>query len=105
MNKDKTNGNGNGKDKGKPWNKNKYIFNDGVGDVPKTKDPIFNLASAILSTKKQEVAKTNDSNKPKFTCSSKFKSHIIPFVDSYEEVLKMLLANKDHYIVKQFKTL
>ena len=34
INKDKSN-NGNGKDKGKPWNKNKYVVNDGVVDTPK----------------------------------------------------------------------
>lgn len=32
INKDKYNGNW--KDKNKPWNKNKYVVNDGVVDVP-----------------------------------------------------------------------
>ena len=50
VNKDKTN-NGNGKDKGKPWNKNKYVVNDGVVDTPKTKELAFNLSNAIYATK------------------------------------------------------
>ena len=37
LNKDKSNGNGNGKDKSEPWNRNKYVVNDGVVDVTKTK--------------------------------------------------------------------
>ena len=52
INKDKVN-NGNDKDKGKPWNKNKYIVNDGVVDTPKTKEPAFNLSNAIYATKQQ----------------------------------------------------
>ena len=56
VNKDKTN-NGNGKDKGKPWNKNKYVVNDGVVDTPKTKEPAFNLSNAIYATKQQEGSK------------------------------------------------
>jgi hypothetical protein len=50
INKDK-NGNGHGKDKNKPWNKNKYIVNDGVVDVPKSKESTFHLSNAIYTTK------------------------------------------------------
>ena len=57
INKDKAN-NGNGKDKGKPWNKNKYVVNDGVVNTPKTKEPTFNLSNSIYATKQQEVSKT-----------------------------------------------
>ena len=50
INKDKNN-NGNGKDKGKPWNKNKYLVNDGVVDTPKAKELAFNLSNAIYTAK------------------------------------------------------
>ena len=56
INKDKNNI-GNGKDKGKPWNKNKYVVNDGVVDTPKAKEPMFNLSTAIYATKQQENVK------------------------------------------------
>ena len=36
-----------GKDKNKPWNKNKYVVNDGVLDTPKAKEPTFHLSNAI----------------------------------------------------------
>ena len=51
VNKEKNN-NGNGKDKDKPWNKKKYVINDGVLDAPITKEPAFNLSNAIYATKK-----------------------------------------------------
>ena len=56
INKDKAN-NENGKDKGKPWNKNKYVVNDGVVDTLKTKEPTFNISNAIYATKQQEGSK------------------------------------------------
>ena len=40
-----------GKDRGKPWNKNKYIVNDGVVDTPKPKELAFNLLNAIYAAK------------------------------------------------------
>ena len=64
--KDNTN-NRNGKDKGKPWNKNKYVVNDGVVDTPKTKEPRYNLSNAIYTTKQQEGSKPQTFDK-----SSKF---------------------------------
>ena len=51
INKDKNN-NRNSKEKGKPWNKNKYVVNDGVVDTPTAKEPIFNLFNSIYTTKK-----------------------------------------------------
>ena len=67
INKDKNN-NGNGKDKGKPWNKNKYLVNDGVVDTPKAKELALNLSNAIYATKQQESARPQTSNKgSKFT--------------------------------------
>lgn len=34
--------------------KKKYVSNDGVVDVPKTRDPIFKLDNVILATKQKE---------------------------------------------------
>ena len=56
INKDKVK-NKNDKDKGKPWNKNKYVVNDGVVDTPKTKELAFNLSNAIYTAKQQEGSK------------------------------------------------
>ena len=61
LNKDK-NDNKNDKDKHKPWNKNKYIVNDGVMDAPKTKESTFNLSNAIYATKQQENSKSQTSD-------------------------------------------
>ena len=41
----------NGKDKNKPWNKNKYVVNDGVVDAPKTKESAFKLSNSIYVAK------------------------------------------------------
>ena len=49
---------GNGKDKNKPWNKKKYVVNDGVMDVPKAKEPALQLSNAIYVAKQQEDAKS-----------------------------------------------
>ena len=38
---------GNGKEEKKPWNKNKYVVNYGVVDVPKAKEHAFHLSNAI----------------------------------------------------------
>lgn len=91
INKDKAN-NGNGKDKGKPWNKKKYVVNDGVVDTPKTKEFVFNLSNAIYATKQQEGSKPQTFDK-----GSKFlKKRCVytPMVEPYEVVLKTLIANK-----------
>ena len=37
--------------RGKPWNKNKYVVNDGVVDTPKPKELAFNLSHAIYVAK------------------------------------------------------
>ena len=50
MNKEK-NYNRNGKDKKKPWNKDKYVVNDGVVETSKTKELVFNLSNDIDATK------------------------------------------------------
>ena len=47
-----------GKDRGKPWNKKKYVINDGVVDTPKPKESTFNLSNAIYAAKQQKVAKS-----------------------------------------------
>ena len=60
---------GNGKDKNKPWNKNKYVVNDGVVDVPKAKEPAFHLSNAIYIAKKQEAAKCQSTLRPQYTTS------------------------------------
>lgn len=91
LNKDK-NGNRNRKYKGKPWNKNKYIVNDGVVDAPKTKESTFNLSNCICATKQQETSKPKYFEKPKR--SSKPIRTYTPMVESYEVVLKTFLANK-----------
>ena len=64
INKDKSNGNW--KDKNISWNKNKYVVNDGVMDIPQTKEPIFNLASTLVVAKEQEVSTKKYSKKVKF---------------------------------------
>ena len=46
-----------GKDKNKPWNKNKYIVNDGFVDAPKTKELAFHLSNSIYVAKQQETTK------------------------------------------------
>ena len=56
-----------GKDKNKPWNKKKYIVNDGVVDTPKPKEFAFNLSNAIYATKQQEVAKSQSVSRPQQT--------------------------------------
>ena len=90
INKDKNN-NGNGKDKGKPWNKNKYLVNDGVVDTPNTKEQAFNLSNAIYAAKQQESARPQTSDKgPKFT---KKRCVYTPMAESYETMLKTLIAN------------
>ena len=81
INKDKTN-NGSGKDKGKPWNKNKYVVNDGVVDTPKTKEPAFNLSNAIYATKQQEGSKPQTFDK-----SSKFTKNDI-FIHQWLSLMK-----------------
>ena len=40
-----------GKDKNKPWNKNKYVVNDGIVDTPKAKEPAFHLSNPIYMAK------------------------------------------------------
>lgn len=99
MNKDKNN-NGNGKDKNNSWNKNKNIVNNGVVDVPNTKEPTFYLDNAILSTKKQKETRPNNSkkshmyDKPKFTKSSKPRHRFTPLMDLYDVILNTLLSKK-----------
>ena len=97
LNKDK-NGNENGKDKNKLWNRNIYVVNDDVVNVPKIKETTFNLANAILATKQQETIRHNDSSKSQTTDkpknSYKPKCSYTLMVDSYDAVLKTLLANK-----------
>ncbi len=91
INKDRIN-NGNSKDKGKPWNKNKYVVNDGVVDTPKTKEPAFNLSNAIYAAKQQEGLKPQTFDKgSKF---AKKRCVYTPMVEPYEVVLKTLIANK-----------
>lgn len=87
LNKDKY-GNGNGKDKNKPWNKNKYVVNDGLVDAPKTKELAFNLSNFIYVAKQQETTKSQTFDKNKK--SSKPKCFYTPMVESYEVVLKTL---------------
>ena len=53
-----------GRDKNKPWNKNKYIVNDGVVDTPKPKESAFNLSNAIYAAKQQEAAKSQNVSRP-----------------------------------------
>ena len=53
-----------GKDRGKPWNKNKYVVNDGVVDTPKPKELSFNLSNSIYVAKQQEVAKSQNVSRP-----------------------------------------
>ena len=60
-----------GKDKNKPWNKNKYILNDGVVDTPKPKEPDFNLSNAIYVAKQQEATKLKNVSRPQQTDKSK----------------------------------
>lgn len=91
LNKDRKS-NGSGKHKNKPWNKNKYVINNGVVDTPNTKESNFNISNVIYATKQQETSncqsfnKTNKSSKPKHVYT--------PIVESYEVVLKTFLANK-----------
>ena len=85
ISKDKSNGNW--KDKNKSWNKNKYVVNNGVVDVPQSKEPIFNLASALLATKEQGVSTKKDSNKAKLI--KKPKRVLTPLRDSYEIILNI----------------
>ena len=56
-----------GKDRGKPWNKNKYIVNDGVVDNPKPKELAFNQSNAIYAAKQQEAAKSQSVSRPQQT--------------------------------------
>ena len=42
---------GNGKDKNKSWNKKKYVFKDGVLEIPKAKESTFHLSNAICAAK------------------------------------------------------
>lgn len=56
-----------GKDRSKPWNKNKYVVNDGVVDTPKPKESAFNLSHAIYVAKQQEVAKSQSTSRPQQT--------------------------------------
>ena len=53
-----------GKDKGKPWNKNKYVVNDGVVNTPKPKESPFNLSNAIYVAKQQEATKSQNVSRP-----------------------------------------
>ena len=56
-----------GKDKRKPWNKKKYIENDGVVDTPKPKESSFNLSNSIYAAKKQEATKSQNMSRPQET--------------------------------------
>ena len=40
-----------GKDRNKPWNKNKYVVNNGAMDTPMSKEPTFHLSNAIYEVK------------------------------------------------------
>ena len=42
---------GNGKDNNKSLNKKKYVVNDGVVDIPKAKEPTFNLSNVMYAAK------------------------------------------------------
>ena len=52
------NDNGNRKYKSKPWNKNKYVVNDGFFDDPKTKELAFHLSNTIYVANQQETSNT-----------------------------------------------
>ena len=56
-----------GKDKNKPWNKNKYIVNDGFLDISKAKKLVFHLSNAIYVAKQQEAAKSQNVSRPQYT--------------------------------------
>ena len=58
-----------GKDKNKPWNKNKYVVDDGVVDTPKPKELAFNLSHAIYVAKQQEATKSQSVSRPQQTDS------------------------------------
>ena len=57
---------GNGKNKNKPWNKNTYVVNDGVVDIPKAKESTFHLSNAIYMAKQQEVSNSKDASKSQY---------------------------------------
>ena len=56
-----------GKDKNKPWNKKKYVVNDGIVDTPNPKEPTFNLSNSIYVAKQQEAAKSQNVSRPQQT--------------------------------------
>ena len=58
---------GNGKDKNKSWNKNKYVVNNGVVDIPKAKESNFDLSNAIYVAKQQETANAQNVSRPQKT--------------------------------------
>lgn len=88
---------GNGKDKNKPWNQNKYVVNDGVVDVPKAKEPTFNLSNAIYTAKQHEDANTHGAPKPQYADKPKKQTHqrvYTKLAEPYDVILKTLVANK-----------
>ena len=86
------NDNGNMKDRSKPWNKNKYVVNDGVLDDPKTKEFSFHLSNTIYVSNQQETSNTQSFDKAKIPSRPKHTN--ISMVDLFELVFKTFITNK-----------
>ena len=85
-----------GKDRGKPWNKNKYVVNDGVVNILKLKESTFNLSNAIYAAKQQEAAKSQNVSRPQQTDKPKKYTQqrvYTKLAKPYDVVLKTLVAN------------
>ena len=102
------NNNNPNKDKGKNshWNRNKQVVNDGVVDSSKPNDQaILHLSSVVQAMKLN--ASHQQENKPRYQGKpKKERRQFSKLGDSYEDVLKTLIANnlahsqdlENHYI-------
>lgn len=94
-NNNTNNGQHNNKDKGKNnnWNKNKQVVNDGVVDSSQSRDQsVLNLTKVVQAMKLN--APPQQESKPRYQESPKTqKWQFTKLGDSYEDILKTLIAN------------